>query len=236
MNILAFDASLDRTYISLAGDFGVAQKVIKTNDSNYHSAYLIAALKEILENNNIELKNLDLIAVNVGPGSFTGIRVGMTVARTIAKELDLKAFGANSFDILSKTFENLDPAIVLDARRNQFYVKAKDEITLVNYDEIANFVNKKTVVCDASSFSRLKNPENPLLKPEINIINFEEEEVNLSLSLLKLASEALLSCRDIENPCGSCLSDRFFENSSKIFLWNDLKPLYIQAPPVFQKN
>ena len=78
---------------------------------------MIIGIKNILEENNLTLQDIDLFAVNHGPGSFTGIRAGVTVAKTLAKELNKNVIGINSLDILHKAYENLEPDIVLDARR-----------------------------------------------------------------------------------------------------------------------
>lgn len=217
MNILAFDTSLNKTYIVLSkGDFTVS-KIYESDENNYHSAYLISGIKKLLEENNITLQDIDFFAVNNGPGSFTGIRAGVTVAKTLAKELNKNVAGLNSLDILYKAYQNLDPDIILDARRQQFYFRnAADsrktgETKLIPYSEISNLITKNTIVCDTSS---LKSIKEYLKDRDINIINFEEDNIDLSNALISLAKE----------------------NADKKGLsWNTLNAAYIQAPPIHKK-
>ncbi len=222
MNILAFDTALNKTYIVLlidnagssASKLRIVSKIYESDEKNYHSAYLISGIKKLLEENSISLKDIDLFAVNHGPGSFTGIRAGVTVAKTFAKELNKNAAGINSLDILYKAYENLDPDIILDARREQFYFrkpdkKGSDNIELVPYSEISNYITKETVICDSSGLKHLEK----YLKGK-NIINFETRDTDLSEPLIKLAQEQLN-----------------FDNLK----WNNLKAAYVQAPPVHKK-
>ena len=53
------------------------------------SADILLIINQVLEKNNLTLKDLTAMAVNHGPGSFTGIRVGITVANTLAWSLDI---------------------------------------------------------------------------------------------------------------------------------------------------
>ena len=90
MNILAFCCALNNSYLALSKDFKIDSKIIKS-DENYHSLYLLNEIKTILENNKLKFNDINLIAVNTGPGSFTGIRVALTIARIMASELSILA-------------------------------------------------------------------------------------------------------------------------------------------------
>lgn len=193
----------------------VFEKVFETDEKNYHSAYLISGIKEITEENNLALKDLNLITVNNGPGSFTGIRAGVTVAKTMAKELETKVLGVSSLDILYKAYQNLDPDVVLDARREMFYFLSGGEIKLVPYSEILNYITKNAIICDTSSFFHfLKLP----VSAEIKVINFEEDNKNLSLALLDIAKEMVL------------------EEHKADYSWYTLNPRYIQSPPIHTRG
>ncbi len=217
MKILAFDTSLNKTYIALDTGRATVSKIYETDENNYHSAYLIIGIKNILEENGVSLSDIDLFAVNHGPGSFTGIRAGVTVAKTLAKELDKKVIGINSSDILYETYQNLDPDVVLDARRGQFYLRknsplpGRAEIELIPYDNISDCITRKTVICDTSSVLSLKEY---LKGREIKFINFEEDNVDLSKALINIAKNAV---------------------GSENLKWNSLNAAYIQAPPIHKK-
>lgn len=81
-----------------------------------------------MHENNIEPKDLDAIGTNVGPGSFTGIRACTTVARMMAQQLDIKACGISSLEILEQINPTQKPTMVaLDARKivHTYFIMAK---------------------------------------------------------------------------------------------------------------
>ena len=124
MKILAFDTCLDKMYVVLrTEDRILSSEIVENTDSKYHSAFLISTISRILQENNVKPKDLDVIGINIGPGSFTGIRACTTVARVMAQQLNIKAIGVSSLEILSKiTKEN--PLVALDARKNKAYLYA----------------------------------------------------------------------------------------------------------------
>ena len=141
MKILAFDTCLDKMYVTLAQDDKVLESKIVTNqDNKYHSAFLISTIRDILHENNIEPKDLDAIGTNIGPGSFTGIRACTTVARMMAQQLDIKACGISSLEILEQINPTQKPTMVaLDARKNSAYLLYNGKIHgAVQLEEIKN--------------------------------------------------------------------------------------------------
>ncbi len=118
MITLAFDTALDKMYVVLRKDGKTtASKIVETTQSRYHSADLIPTIKEIL--GDIKPQEIDLIATNIGPGSFTGIRACVTVARTMAQQLGCKAVGVSSLDILSKLNTTDKPILVVGKRHGK---------------------------------------------------------------------------------------------------------------------
>ena len=105
MKLLAFDTCLDKTYIVLRDEDNIlTSKILESDEKNYHSAYLISTISKILKENNLTPKDIEGIAINIGPGSFTGIRACTTVARVMAQQLNIKALGVSSLEILSNDF------------------------------------------------------------------------------------------------------------------------------------
>ena len=204
MKILAFDTCLDKMYVTLAQDDKILESKIVTNqDNKYHSAFLISSIRDILHENNIEPKDLDAIGTNVGPGSFTGIRACTTVARMMAQQLDIKACGISSLEILEQINPTQKPTMVaLDARKNSAYLLYNGKIHgAVQLEEIKNLLTKKDyyLITDDK------------LQKELGGISYQQEEYQLGEILAKLAFEKLKmqECK-----------------------WQELKPLYIQPPPM----
>jgi tRNA threonylcarbamoyl adenosine modification protein YeaZ len=138
MITLAFDTALDKMYVVLRRNGKTVQsKIVETTQSRYHSAELIPTIQEVLRESNFVPQDIDLIAVNIGPGSFTGIRACVTVARTMAQQLGCKVEGVSSLEILSKLNPTDQPTIVvMDARKNCAYVWCDGEISLKPMDKI----------------------------------------------------------------------------------------------------
>lgn len=128
MITLAFDTCLDKMYAVLKKDDEIlASRVVENHDNKYHSAYLISTLQEIMSGNGIKPQDVDLIATNIGPGSFTGIRACVTVARVMAQQLNCKAVGISSLEILAQCAGE-NPLVALDARKNSAYLYKDGEI------------------------------------------------------------------------------------------------------------
>lgn len=126
--ILAFDTCLDKMYAVLKKDGEIlASEIVENTDTKYHSAFLISTLQNIMSQNNIRPKDIDLIAINIGPGSFTGIRACTTAARVMAQQLNCKAIGISSLEILSQ-IAGKNPLVALDARKNMAYLRVDNEI------------------------------------------------------------------------------------------------------------
>ena len=155
MKILSFDTCLDKTYIALSDDSKILEsKTILPDWKNYHSAYLISTIIEVLKNANLTPKDVDVIATDIGPGSFTGIRACTTVARVFAQQLNLKTIGISSLEILSKALGG-DDLVVLDARKNKAYVYDKKILGAIDLEEVDKMIQGRRVITDNSLFERV---------------------------------------------------------------------------------
>ena len=182
MKILAFDTCLDKTYITLSEDDKIIEsKIILSDGENYHSAYLISTIVEILKSNSLEPKDIDMIATDIGPGSFTGIRACTTVARVLAQQLDIKAVGVSSLEILSKILGGND-LVALDARKNKAYIFDGKILGAVELEEVDKIVKGRRVISDNSLYERLKENAD-------EVISYQQNEYPLGEILAKLALE-----------------------------------------------
>ena len=74
----------------------------------------------------VEPPDLDALVVGVGPGSFTGVRIGLAVARGLALALDLEVAGVSTLDALAEGGTDVVP--VIDAKRREVFVRAGDDV------------------------------------------------------------------------------------------------------------
>ncbi len=160
MRILAFDTCLDKTYITLNdNDKIIKSEVIFSDGENYHSAYLISTIVKILKEAGLEPKDLDIIVTDVGPGSFTGIRACVTVARVLAQQLNIQAIGVSSLEILSNILGDND-LVALDARKNKAYIYDGEVKGAIELEQVDELVKGRRVITDNSLKERLsKNAE-----------------------------------------------------------------------------
>ena len=89
-----------------------------------HSTVLVPMIGELLKKARLKLKDVDVIAVGVGPGSFTGLRVGIATAKILGYVLKKKIVGVSSLEALARTVsagKNIRIAVALDARKGQVY-------------------------------------------------------------------------------------------------------------------
>ncbi len=181
MITLAFDTCLDKMYVVLKQDNKIlASKIVLNQDNKYHSAFLISTIQEVLSTNNIKPQDINLIAVNIGPGSFTGIRACVTVARVMAQQLDCKAVGISSLEILSK-ISTKNPLVALDARKNSAYLYYDGEIKgAIQLEEIKKIIERGnyTVITDDK------------LQPILGGTSYQQGEYSLGEILAELAENS----------------------------------------------
>ena len=88
-----------------------------------HSRTLMPIVEHILKNADLKPADMDAIAVAVGPGSFTGIRIGVAAAKGLALALDKPAIGVSTLAAMARNVAFADGLVVcaMDARRSQVY-------------------------------------------------------------------------------------------------------------------
>ncbi|NMA79496.1 MAG: tRNA (adenosine(37)-N6)-threonylcarbamoyltransferase complex dimerization subunit type 1 TsaB [Clostridiales bacterium] len=88
-----------------------------------HSQTLLPMVKSMLNSASISLDEIDAFAVSIGPGSFTGLRIGISAIKGFAYALDRPCIGVSSLEALAYNLRGLKGKIcaVMDARRNQVY-------------------------------------------------------------------------------------------------------------------
>ena len=202
--LLAFDTCLDKTYVVLRNeDEIISSDTIYSDDKSYHSAYLISTIKNVLKASELTPKDVSAIAINIGPGSFTGIRACTTVARVMAQQLNCKAVGISSLEILSKA-KNDEWVVALDARKNKAYYYDKKIYGAVDLNDVDKMIKGKKVITDNRLFDRFKDIAD-------DIISYQNADFELGEILSEIALEKLK-----------------IEDGN----WAKVMPLYIQPPPI----
>ena len=119
MKILAYDTSSEVLTAALARDGDVVCEMENASPAR-HSAALVPLLEKMLHSARWKPAELDVLAVGVGPGSFTGIRVGVATAKMLAFVWKTKLVGVSSLEALAQGREG-KIAVTLDARGGKIY-------------------------------------------------------------------------------------------------------------------
>jgi len=99
MKLLAINSSEKQAEISLLNKN--TKIVHKMDATKSHSEFLLQEIENLLKNNNLTIQDIDFLSVNIGPGSFTGIRIGISFVKAFIMALNQKAVCVSNFDIIS---------------------------------------------------------------------------------------------------------------------------------------
>ncbi len=125
MNYLAIDTSSKNLTVIICKD----DKIYSYFDAECgvnHSVKLMPKIEEMVEKTGFEFKKADFLAVCVGAGSFTGIRIGVSTVKAMAFSYNLPALAVTSFDIIAYNKNEGKRLAVIDAGHNGYYVCGYD--------------------------------------------------------------------------------------------------------------
>ena len=168
MNTLFIDTHCEELLVALLTD-GKVIKEIKSQEKS-HSEKLMPSIIKVLNDSNLKKEDLNEIIVVNGPGSFTGIRIGVTVAKTLAYALklniktvtSLEAYGVsdnNDFDIIAfKDTKGFYSAIRKDGEYQDFEYRKTDDFN--EYIKLNNYKCSTSTNIDLEKvYNYLKNKE-----------------------------------------------------------------------------
>jgi tRNA threonylcarbamoyladenosine biosynthesis protein TsaB len=146
MKILAIETS-GQTFSAAVSENGKVLSEIFTDSGHIHSDKLVPSINKLLKTVSWNFAEIDKIAVSTGPGSFTGIRVGLTCARVLGQAMNIPVVGINTLELLRAAVPDKGCTIVaaIDAGRGEVYVNTKSP----------EIIEAKKYF---SSFKKTKNP------------------------------------------------------------------------------
>lgn len=116
--------SVEASAVTASAALTDGEKIIKSEFINAgltHSETLLPMIKRVMDGRSV--KELEAIAVTVGPGSFTGVRIGVATVKGLAFADNIPCVGVSTLEAIAYNFSDTDCTVcaVMDARRNQFY-------------------------------------------------------------------------------------------------------------------
>ena len=125
MNVLGLDTATPSTAVALAradGWLREARDEVATGERPAHTGRLLALAAELLEQAGLAWAQLDRVAVGVGPGGYTGLRIGLASAHGIALGTGAELVGVGTLRALAEPLRARSAAAVLDARRGEAFI------------------------------------------------------------------------------------------------------------------
>lgn len=203
MKSLLIDTTTSNIIVSIIGDnnilFECKERIISDMSSK-----ILPIISNGLNSINLKLKDIDKIFVANGPGSFTGIRVGVTVAKTIAWALKKEIVPISSLELMATTPTNKKYLVpMIDARRGNVFAGIYDknlniikEDKLINLNELSKDLNNEYefISYDNINLNNIVIPNVDVLKiinKHINDIGINPHNINPNYLKLTEAEEKL---------------------------------------------
>lgn len=175
--ILHLETSTKQCSVALAHKGELLASRILLNESFSHSEKLHLFISEVLQEAKLKSADLDAVAVSKGPGSYTGLRIGVAAAKGLCFGLDIPLIALNALKILAQasTEQNTDYIIpMMDARRMEVYTAVFDSrrnwvedtsALVLSRDSFKELLKDQTVLVLGDGAQKFKE-----LNPEINAV------------------------------------------------------------------
>ena len=167
MFTLLLDSSNTSLTVGLAKDNFLLEE-ISYEAWQSQSEHMIPEINKLLEKYKIENKDLKEVVVAIGPGSYTGVRIAITIAKTIATVLDVKVYTISS---LRCQKDGKNPSIcVINARSNRSYIGVYEDQKIIiddcimTNDKVLEYINEHPdyVICGNASYLGVNGKQNSL--------------------------------------------------------------------------
>lgn len=150
--ILNIDTAVQSASVCLAENERVVALSVNPSQKD-QASWLHIAIKNLLAEQNITIQQLEAIAVSAGPGSYTGLRVGMATAKGLCYALNIPLITINTLKMMAKAAQGVEAELLcpmIDARRMEVFAALFDQ----NLKEILASTN---IILDETSFKELMN-------------------------------------------------------------------------------
>lgn len=156
-NILAIDTAMNAcsacVYDKARGVFTARSLPMERG----HSEALMPLVEESMKESGLAYSDLEAVAVTVGPGAFTGLRIGISAAKALGLALGIPVLGVSTLDALARAEKGKSCAALIDDKRGGFYARFYDEkgspltdAMILAEKEIASHLREGMVVADAA--------------------------------------------------------------------------------------
>ena len=192
MNILAFNTSTEKFSLAVFKKNKIVYLYSKILKKNY-SKYLISIIKDSLKKSKTKIEEINTISVSLGPGSFTGIRLGIAAAKGLALPNKVNIFGFSNMDLIINSLNEIKEnkiLLLIKSKKNDYYYQIfnnkRKPLTKISYfsDFIIPRFKKNEKILVVGYFD--KNLKNKIKLKNKNKISFIEKDYFNARNLINL--------------------------------------------------
>lgn len=221
MKILAVDTSAKSASVAIADENTIIGSSF-INTKSTHSQTLIPMIEELLNHTNTNISELDAIAVNNGPGSFTGIRIGVAAVKGLCFNDNIKCIAVSTLYSMAYNVIGSDTTVcaVMDARRSQVY----NALIKVNGKKFERLCEDRALSLEELLEDIKKRNEKVYLIGDGAEITYNYMKDKTNLTILTNANHRMQNAESV------ALAAIQMYNEGKTLSPEKLMPLYLRLP------
>ena len=208
MKILCIDTSSNLCSVSILENTTLINK-LELNNGLTHSETLMPLIKELFETSNLSLKDINLLVSDIGPGSFTGIRIGVSTCKAFADSMNIPCVGISSLEVLAYNKKN-DGIIcsTTDCKNDNCYFALYESID--------------------SNYNVLEEPCAKTVQEVLDLLNtkYSDKKINFVGDGIPSVSNSTNCYLNVEN-LGIAGYKKFISHNN---VGEDILPLYLKKP------
>ena len=166
--LLNIDTALDTASICLSGEKGIHGLVVNEKQKD-HASWLHVAIHDLQKSEGVEQKELSAVAISIGPGSYTGLRVGLSAAKGLCYALNIPLITVGTLDIMAAAIREKNTDLIcplIDARRMEVfaavYNKSGQQIVqpasmIVDKNSFKDLLQNHRIIFCGNGMSKLQN-------------------------------------------------------------------------------
>ena len=189
MKLLSIDTSSDVCSVAILEDDNLIKELYIT-DSKTHSENLMPLVDKLFKETGLQLSDMGAIACSIGPGSFTGIRIGIATVKAMAEVFNLPVIGVTSLETLAEIESNSTIVSLIDARNEQVYCGIYGDGELLA-DDIHTIIEHLRAFDNIQFVGNGAILHKELLENELKNVSFSDKNVQSAYSLGKCAYRKL---------------------------------------------
>jgi tRNA threonylcarbamoyladenosine biosynthesis protein TsaB len=147
--LLAIDTATNNIYIALLIDGQIVDQISQAGTSN-HSVTILPLIESLLTKQNMDLKAIEGLLIGIGPGSYTGVRIGVAIAKMIGYLNQIPVYSFSSLALLASASPKSKIIASIDARRGNAFMAAFEQkngiLTVTKSDILMNVEDFKNAL------------------------------------------------------------------------------------------